>query len=89
MTTSEAINKLAKAGIRIYPKRYYGSFKLVIETGEHPVGIRTGGTQRIGKKIYNAKELPVAQKQLTHTQAEKLELKTENHGKDTHRREQG
>jgi hypothetical protein len=56
MTTSEAIRKLARAGIRIYPIRYYGSFKMVIETSEHPVGIRTSGTQRIGKKLYNAKE---------------------------------
>jgi hypothetical protein len=75
MTTSEAIRKLARAGIRIYPIRYYGSFKMVIETSEHPVGIRTSGTQRIGKKLYNAKELPIAQKNLIHTQVEKLKNK--------------
>lgn len=74
MTTSEAIRKLASVGIRIYPIRYYGSFKLVIETSEQPVGVRKDGTQHIGKKLYNENELPEAQKELIHDRAKKINL---------------
>lgn len=75
MKTSKAINILAENGVRIYPLKYYGSYKLVIETGEQPVGIRTGGTQRVGKKLYDKKEIHIAQRKLLITYAKKINNK--------------
>jgi hypothetical protein len=75
MSTSEAIRKLAKNGLRIYPLPCKSGFKLAIENGNDPVGERIKGNQRIINKIYNADEINTKQKLLIHKMAKKIKDK--------------
>jgi len=72
---SEAIRTLAKYGKRTYPKRIYGNmYKLVIETSQEPVGVRTTGNVKEGKKIYHKESVQKAIKELNIKLAQKLNL---------------